>query len=123
MRKVPEKLNPRGSDHAGISLGERSLEHEHADGFEPEAPKSVEEMNPLELAKHLFVGIMEKIVGAVPLAIRRFLLSFFGVCAMIAPLALWIAPSKFFWFSLLGFALFSIVMCYIIVVFGPEDTI
>jgi len=120
MRKLPKHLL-KGSDHASVSFGERSLRHEHRPEFEPEPEPALSELSWRQLLMRLGNATAGWLLSKLPIGFRRFLLSFFGVCSMIAPLALWIAPSKETWFWILGYALFSICVCYVIVVFSPED--
>lgn len=120
MRRLPKHLL-KGSDHPGVSFGERSLEHDHRPEFEPEAPAPLSSLSWRQLLMRLGNATAGWLLSKVPIGFRRFLLSFFGVCSMIAPLALWIAPSKSTWFWILGLSLFSICACYVIVVFSPED--
>ena len=69
----------------------------------------------------LFPSALRAAIASIPQWIRFKLIAFFGVCSMIAPLALWIAPSMTIWLSILGGSLLSIFFCWALVWFGPED--
>ncbi len=69
----------------------------------------------------LFPAGLRRAIAAIPQKIRFKMIAFFGVCSMIAPLALWIAPSMKVWLSILAASLLSILFCWALVWFGPED--
>jgi len=69
----------------------------------------------------LFPSALRAGIASIPQWIRFKMIAFFGVCSMIAPLALWIAPSMKIWLSILGGSLLSIFFCWALVWFGPED--
>jgi len=69
----------------------------------------------------LFPSALRAAIASIPQWIRFKMIAFFGVCSMIAPLALWIAPSMKIWLSILGASLLSIFFCWALVWFGPED--
>jgi len=69
----------------------------------------------------LFPSAVRAVIASIPQWIRFKLIAFFGICSMIAPLALWLAPSMKIWLSILGGSLLSIFFCWALVWFGPED--
>jgi len=74
---------------------------------------------------HLLVlfpaAVLARIVAWIPLRVRRWMLTIFSVSAMVSPLLIWMAVTKWLLIGLLGNALISIAICCIIVVFSPED--
>ena len=66
-------------------------------------------------------ALLTKLMAWLPLRVRRAMLSIFGISAMVSPLLIWMAVTKWLMIGLLANALISIGICCAIVVFSPED--
>ncbi len=81
----------------------------------------LDDQSTQQLVKQLAPATLRHLVAAIPSRVRRRLIDFFAIIALVAPLVLLFAPSTAIWFAILGFVLFSIAMLYCLVVFGPEE--
>lgn len=61
-------------------------------------------------------------IAKLPLRIRQGCVSLCGIIALVSPLLLWISWSKVVFYIVVSTAVISVLIVYIIVRFGPDDT-
>jgi len=84
-------------------------------------PHPVEKASTPRLVLMLMPAFVSILIAKIPQRARERMVTFFGVISMVSPLALWIAATPRLLAWVLGIALFSIVMCWLLVTFGPDD--